>query len=209
MGLAHRHVDDHGVAGLGDRAGALRPRPSCLELTRRGGPVGGECATQSFQRIHGSFLSRAEMRTSQIRCKMRSPSRGAACSSLGELLAILCVEISLSRSGQTPKLVIFDTDSRSYPTRFCALRHGSGSESSPEFSGRFQRPQVISVFAPFPLVPGGNIPWKTGVFRSRWVLLTPRIFDFKGADSGLRKNFLLLRIDDYMLKHESFRIRRG
>ena len=91
----------------------------------------------------------------------------------------------------------------------CAHRHSSGTENWPEFSGRFKRPQVISLFAPFPYVPGGNIPWKTGVFGSHWVFLTPRMFDFKGADSGFRKNFLLFRIDDHWLKHESFRMRRG
>src|SRR5271157_1940484 len=101
---------------------------------------------------------------SQIRCQMRSPSRGAACSSLGELLVILCVEMSPSRSGRTPKWAIFNTDSRSYLTRFARTVTVQARKVRPSSAGDFRDLRSYLYLPRFPSSLGAIFLGRPGCF---------------------------------------------
>ena len=109
---------------------------------------------KGFTAVSFHVLS-CECPRSAVRC---DPRRGAplvrhlvSCSSF---FASKCCHLDLDRLQRGDLCHRFTELSH----EICAHRHGSGSENSPAFSGSFQRPQVISVFAPFPHVPGGNVP---------------------------------------------------
>src|SRR5271157_5266772 len=92
---------------------------------------------------------------------------------------------------------IFDTDSRSYLTRFARTLTVQARKIRPSSAGDFRdlRSYPYSPRFPSPSSLGATFGWKTGVLRSRSVFLTPRLFDCKGA--VLDFEFLSFRIDDY------------
>jgi len=100
---------------------------------------------------------------------------------------------ALASWGSSP---IFDTDSRMYLTRFARIITLQARKIRPSSAGHLTDLR-ISVFAPFPLVPGADVSWKTGVLRPLEIFLTPRMFDFKGADPKLQ-NFVV-SVDDYRI----------
>ena len=92
--------------------------------------------SQSFQRIHGSFLYHVlSCRTSQTAVKC-DPLRGASfVGHLASCSSFFAVEMSPSRSGRTPIMGDLRHRFTDLSHEIRAHHHGSGSENSPEFSG--------------------------------------------------------------------------
>src|SRR5271166_1242506 len=76
---------------------------------------------------------------------------------------------------------IFDTDSRSYLTRFAHTVTVQAQKIRPSSAGDFRELRSYLYSPRFPSSLGATFVWKTGVLRSRRVFLTPRMCDRKGA----------------------------
>src|SRR5271165_6219932 len=152
-------------------------------------------AVRDYSKATGQLGLKSQRRGSEMSQNAGSEEAERHGTRLGALfLGILSTQSRIG-PGCLATVSIFDTDSRSYLTRFARTVTVQARKIRPNSAGDFKDLRSYLYSPRFPSSLGATFGWKTGVLRSRSVFLTPRLFDCKGAVLGFE--FLLFRIDDY------------